>query len=157
MFNPETDNRADLPRRRIGELQSGQCAVYYRDGHEGVWVKFDRTSHFPASFEPGKWKQTGQNQPLDTDEIVSVIQNIEDLTGLAFTVEIPAGKSLDKFRAEARAEYGHEIHIRATIGPAKIEGTSTVFPIKSVNDPFLTGSFNRMPSEGMVLVVGYFK
>lgn len=78
--------------------------------------------------------------------------------GTQFICEIPDDNAIAQKRIEARETFGRDIHIKFKIGPAVQDGSRTTWPIEAVDDPFLMGSFNRVPlNPDQILIVGHFK
>jgi hypothetical protein len=156
----EPPARQELPRKKIGQLQIAQVAVYYRDGMEMGWVKLDEKQHFPVEIQSPKWIPVGPAEDFDAEEEVSVIQDIPSSELTTFAVETHKDASIDVIRAEAKEKFGREIHIRAKIGPTEIseDGSSLTCPIEAVDDGCLSGAFNQWPqNKDHVLLVGHFK
>lgn len=81
-------------------------------------------------------------------------------SGMTFAVEVVPGKTIDDVRKEAFAKFGHEIHIRAKIGPIEIaeDGKSLGCPIEAVDDQLVFGNFSLWPQHaGCFLLIGHFK
>lgn len=129
--------------------------------HDGsIILRSRRGRHDPANdqFAIGL-KRMGERPLYGADPLALRFSCIaRPRRGKPLRFELRQDVDLERWRAQAAEVFGRRLHIKAKIGPVVQRPNGIGCPIETVDDRFLSGSFNTFPQKsGHVLIVGYWK